>query len=63
MNHDGTFVVIIKVLCKILCHDLCCLIQSAYELGVTATFWQKEEQRPAAMLEDESEFADAMAWL
>lgn len=26
-------------LCKILCHNLCCLIQSAYELGTEATFW------------------------
>jgi transposase len=25
-----------EALCKILCHNLCCLVQSAYELGVTA---------------------------
>ncbi len=31
-----------EALCKILCHNLCCLVQSAYELGVTATFWGKE---------------------
>jgi hypothetical protein len=28
-----------EVLCKILCHNLCCLIQSSYELGIDATFW------------------------
>jgi hypothetical protein len=34
-----------EALCKILCHNLCCLVQSAYELGVTATFWQTETPR------------------
>jgi transposase len=29
-----------EVLCKILCHNLCCLIQSSYELGIDATFWE-----------------------
>jgi transposase len=28
-----------EVLCKILCHNLCCLIQSSYELGIDASFW------------------------
>jgi transposase len=28
-----------EVLCKVLCHNLCCLIQSFYELGVSPTFW------------------------
>jgi transposase/predicted nucleic acid-binding Zn finger protein len=28
-----------EVLCKILCHNLCCLIQSSYELGTDTTFW------------------------
>ena len=28
-----------EALCKILCHNLCCLIQSAYELGTETTFW------------------------
>src|ERR1044072_6844443 len=29
-----------EVLCKILCHNLCCLIQSSYELGIDASFWE-----------------------
>jgi transposase len=27
-----------EVLCKVLCHNLCCLIQSMYELGVEVDF-------------------------
>jgi len=29
-----------EVLCKILCHNLCVLIQSIYELGIEPTFWE-----------------------
>jgi transposase len=28
-----------EVLCKILCHNLCCVIQSIYELGIEPSFW------------------------
>ena len=28
-----------EALCKILCHNVCCLIQSTYELGVVPMFW------------------------
>jgi len=28
-----------EVLCKILCHNLCVLVQSIYELGIEAKFW------------------------
>src|SRR5579862_238610 len=31
-----------EVLCKILCHNLCVLVQSIYELGIEAKFWHKE---------------------
>jgi hypothetical protein len=29
-----------ELLCKVLCHNLCCLNQSFYELGVEAEFWK-----------------------
>ncbi len=28
-----------EVLCKILCHNICCLIQEACELGIETNFW------------------------
>jgi transposase len=28
-----------EALCKVLCHNVCCLIQSIYELGIEPTFW------------------------
>jgi transposase len=28
-----------EVLCKILCHNICCIIQAMYELGIEPTFW------------------------
>ena len=31
-----------EVLCKILCHNLCVLVQSIYELGIEAKFWQSK---------------------
>jgi transposase len=33
-----------ETLCKVLCHNLCCLIQSACELGVIPIFWADDEQ-------------------
>jgi transposase len=29
-----------EVLCKLLCHNLCCLVHATFELGIEATFWQ-----------------------
>src|SRR5262249_35413598 len=29
-----------EVLCNILCHNICCVIQAMYELGIEPTFWQ-----------------------
>jgi transposase len=29
-----------EALCKVLCHNVCCLIQSMYELGLKPKFWQ-----------------------
>jgi hypothetical protein len=30
-----------EALCKVLCHNLCCLIQSMYELGLKPKFWKE----------------------
>jgi transposase len=35
-----------EVLCKILCHNICVLIQSIYELGLEPTFWTVEANSP-----------------
>jgi transposase len=37
-----------EVLCKILCHNICCLIQSIYELGIEPVFWTDEMKNPIA---------------
>ncbi len=30
-----------EALCKVLCHNICCLIQSMYELGLKPKFWSE----------------------
>ena len=37
-----------EVLCKVLCHNICVLIQSVYELGLAPTFWTFEAKEPVA---------------
>lgn len=37
-----------EVLCKILCHNICVLIQSIYELGLEPTFWLPEGNNTVA---------------
>lgn len=32
-----------EALCKILCHNLCCLIQSMFELNIKPEFWAEEQ--------------------
>jgi len=32
-----------EVLCKLLCHNICCLIMSQFELGIEPVFWHQEE--------------------
>ncbi len=34
-----------EVLCKILCHNICCLIQEQCELGIEPIFWKNEERQ------------------
>jgi transposase len=43
-----------EVLCKVLCHNICVLIQSIYELGLEPTFW--------TALEPQKEIVPKMAW-
>jgi transposase len=31
-----------EVLCKLVCHNICCVIQSQCELGIAATFWPED---------------------
>jgi hypothetical protein len=30
-----------EALCKVLCHDICCLIQSMYELNLKPKLWKE----------------------
>jgi len=34
-----------EALCKILCHNICCLIQEQCELGIEPVFWKEEERK------------------
>ncbi|MGH9968612.1 MAG: transposase [Pyrinomonadaceae bacterium] len=34
-----------KVLCKVVCHNICVLIQSIYELGIEVAFWNDRESK------------------
>jgi transposase len=41
-----------EVLCKFLCHNICCVIQSQCELGIEPVFWQDDtgrEEQPAIL--------------
>jgi len=38
-----------EVLCKVLCHNICVLIQSIYELELEPTFWTFEAKEPVAL--------------
>jgi hypothetical protein len=57
-----------ETLAKVLCHNICCLIQSHYELGIDATFWGKKGVTPkrelaeAAMALESEDFADSVVW-
>ena len=39
-----------EVLCKVLCHNLCVLIQSQCELGIDPVFWPEPEKGKAGVL-------------
>jgi hypothetical protein len=54
-----------EALSKILCHNLCCLIQSTYELSVSAKFWGEDESEPEVETEtsDVDEMIEMLAWV
>ena len=37
-----TVAMVNEVLCKIICHNICCLIQESHELGISAEFWENK---------------------
>jgi transposase len=52
-----------EALCKVLCHNICCLIQSMFELGIEAKFWTADQPMAVAvesMTEDDA--IEAWAW-
>jgi transposase len=54
-----------EALCKVLCHNVCCLISAAYELGIASTFWGQDEAEAVEATEAETadEWAEALAWV
>src|SRR5437016_4326140 len=38
-----------EVLCKVLCHNLTCLIQEQETLGITPVFWKDEREESAVL--------------
>jgi transposase len=42
-----------EVLCKFLCHNICCLIQEQHELGIEAEFWKSADVQPVRMIRNE----------
>ena len=53
-----------EALCKLLCHNICCLIQSAFELEIAATFWGTDEVKPEPLPgPSEEDLIGAWAWV
>jgi len=47
VRSKGDVAMVNEVLCKLLCHNLCCLIKSQFELGIEPVFWK--DAAPMAM--------------
>lgn len=57
-----------EALAKVLCHNVCCLIQSMYELGIDPVFWGEDvapepEAEPTVGVPDLDEMLSALAWV
>lgn len=37
-----------EVLCKLVCHNICCVIQEMYELGIEPKFWAEQPEASVA---------------
>jgi transposase len=51
-----------EALCKILCHNICCLIQSQYELGIEVKFWEVAEEKPTEIVAEPVATDQVEAW-
>jgi hypothetical protein len=53
-----------EAICKFLCHNICCLIQSHYEFGVEPMFWGQEVAEAVGRCEPSVEEVDqAQSWV
>lgn len=57
-----------EALCKLLCHNICCLVSSIHELKISATFWGREEGAEAAPVAPESgigtdQYFEMLEWM
>lgn len=50
-----------ETFCKVLCHNICVIIQSIYELGIKPTFWTFEAKEPVVVKSLEPAFDSEMA--
>jgi hypothetical protein len=41
-----------KAMCKVLCDNVCCLIQSTHELVIEAKFWRQEPEATKPFMHD-----------
>jgi hypothetical protein len=39
-----------EALCKILCHNVCCVIMEQCVLGIEPVFWEEDTTEPRAVL-------------
>ena len=55
-----------EALAKVLCHNVCCLIQSHHELGIEPVFWEDEpavRDTAVPQSQDEVDSVEAWAWV
>ena len=55
-----------EALSKVLCHNICCLISSMYELGINPVFWGEEEKpepEPTADTPTSDELMSIYEWI